>query len=169
MLVITAISFVFFSIIALYFILKQHGKLAAVALAASMIPAGLSMVIGVAKTAPYFSLADVARYLNPRLETGGHAMFEGPLDDSSSLIFYLNRKFLFVNQNPRKEAPMGAPGTDIFLNEQAVLDKWDQPDPVYLIVEQSRADYWKQRIVSRFHAYHQVTTSGTYVVLSNQL
>jgi hypothetical protein len=169
MLVITAVSFVFFSIIACYFIFKQRQKLAAVALAASMIPAGLSMVIGVAKTAPYFSLADVARYLNPHLEKGGHAMFEGPLDDSSSLIFYLNRKFFFVNQNPRKEAPMGAPATDIFLNEQAVLDKWAQPGAVYLIVEQSRADYWKELLVSRFHAYHQVTTSGTYVVLSNQL
>src|SRR6266853_2802315 len=169
MLVITAVSFVFCSSIALYFIVQQRGKLAAIALAASMIPAGLSMVVGVAKTAPYFSLADVARYLNPRLETGGHAMFEGPLDDSSSLIFYLNRKFFFVNQNPRKEAPMGVPATDIFLNEQAVLDKWGQPDAVYLIVEQSRADYWKQRVISRFHVYHQVTTSGTYVVLSNQL
>jgi hypothetical protein len=169
MLVITAVSFVFFSIIALYFIFKQREKLAAIALAASMIPAGLSMVVAVAKTAPYFSLADVARYLNPRLETDGHAMFEGPLDDSSSLIFYLNRKFFFVNQNPRKEAPMGAPATDIFLNEQAVLDKWGQPEAVYLIVEQIRADYWKQRVISRFHVYHQVTTSGTYVVLSNQL
>jgi hypothetical protein len=169
MLVITAVSFVFFSIIALYFLFKQREKLAAIALAASMIPAGLSMVVAVAKTAPYFSLADVARYLNPRLETGGHAMFEGPLDDSSSLIFYLNRKFFFVNQNPRKEAPMGVPATDIFLNEQAVLDKWGQLDAVYLIVEQSRADYWKQLVISRFHVYHQVTTSGTYVVLSNQL
>jgi hypothetical protein len=127
------------------------------------------MVVAVAKTAPYFSLADVARYLNPRLEAGGQAMFEGPLDDSSSLIFYLNRKFLFVNQNPRKEAPMGAPAGDTFLNEQAVLDKWGQPDAVYLIVEQSRADYWKELVTSRFHIYHQVTTSGTYVVLSNQL
>src|SRR4029450_2145474 len=91
MLVITAVSFVLFSTIALYFIFKQRGNLAAIALAASMVPAGLSMVVGVAKTAPYFSLADVVRYLNPRLETGGHAMFEGPLDESSSLIFYLNR------------------------------------------------------------------------------
>jgi len=169
MLAITAVSFVFFSIIACYFIFKQREKLAAIALAASMIPAGLSMVVGVAKTAPYFSLADVARYLNPRLEAGGHAMFEGPLDDSSSLIFYLNRKFFFVNQNPRKEAPIGVPATDIFLDEQQVMDKWAQSDAVYLIVEQSRADYWKERIVSRFHAYHQVTSSGTYVVLSNQL
>ena len=169
MLVITAVSFVFFSLVGLYLILKQRGKLAAIALAASMIPAGLSMVVGVAKTAPYFSLADVARYLNPRLETGGHAMFEGPLDDSSSLIFYLNRRFFFVNQNPRKEAPMGGSVGDIFLTEQAVLDKWSQPDAVYLIVEQSRADYWKERVTSRFHVYHQVTSSGTYVVLSNQL
>src|SRR5438045_9212906 len=91
MLVITAVSFVFFATVAVYFIFKQRGKLAAIALAASMIPAGLSMVIGVAKTAPYFSLADVARYLNPRLETGGQAMFEGPLDESSRLIFYLNQ------------------------------------------------------------------------------
>jgi 4-amino-4-deoxy-L-arabinose transferase-like glycosyltransferase len=169
MLVITAVSFVFFSIVSVYFIFKQRGKLAAIALATSMIPAGLSMVIGVAKTAPYFSLADLARYLNPRLDKGGHAMFEGPLDDSSSLIFYLNRKFFFVNQNPRKEAPIGVPATNIFLTEQAVLDKWGQADAVYLIVEQSRADYWKERVTSRFHIYHQVTASGTYVVLSNQL
>jgi 4-amino-4-deoxy-L-arabinose transferase-like glycosyltransferase len=169
MLIITAISFVFFSIVGLYFIFKHHAKLAAIALAASMIPAGLSMVIGVAKIAPYFSLADVARYLNPRLETGGHAMFEGPLDDSSSLIFYLNRRFFFVNQNPRKEAPIGSSATDVFLSEQAVLNKWSGPDAVYLIVEQSRADYWKNQLVSRFHVYHQVTSSGTYVVLSNQL
>jgi 4-amino-4-deoxy-L-arabinose transferase-like glycosyltransferase len=169
MLVITAVSFVFFSLIALYLIFKERAKLAAIALAVSMIPAGLSMVLGVAKTAPYFSLADVARYLNPRLEAGGHAMFEGPLDDSSSLIFYLHRRFFFVNQNPRKEAPIGAPDADIFLDEQAVLDKWSQPGAIYLIVEQSRADYWKELVTSRFHVYHQVSASGTYVVLSNQL
>ena len=166
---IIAVSFVFFSMAALYFIFRQREKLAAIALAVSMIPAGLSMVVAVAKTAPYFSLADVARFLNPRLETGGHAIFEGPLDDSSSLIFYLKRRFFFVNQNPRKEAPMGTPSSDIFLNEQAVLNKWGQAKAVYLIVEQSRADYWKERIETRFHVYHQVTTSGTYVVLSNQL
>jgi len=169
MLAITAGSLVFFSVVALYFVFKAREKLAAVALAVSMIPAGLSMVVGVAKTAPYFSLADVARYLNPKLETGGEAIFEGPLDDSSSLIFYLNRKFLFVNQNPRKEAPLGTLSAGIFLNEQDVLEKWGQSKAVYLIVEESRADYWKQQVASRFHIYHQVTKSGTYVVLSNQL
>jgi 4-amino-4-deoxy-L-arabinose transferase-like glycosyltransferase len=165
----TGISLVLLSLVALYFIFKRREKLAAIALAAAMVPGGLSMIEGVARTAPYFSLADVARFLNSRLESGGDAIFEGPFDDSSSLVFYLNRKFLLVNQNLRKAAPIGRPPTDIFVNEEAVLEKWAEPYAVYLIVEQSRTDYWKQLLTSRFHIYHQVTTSGTYVVLGNQL
>jgi 4-amino-4-deoxy-L-arabinose transferase-like glycosyltransferase len=165
----TGISLVVLSLVALYLILKRREKLAAIALAAAMVPGGLSMMEGVARTAPYFSLAEVARFLNPRLDSGGDAIFEGPFDDSSSLVFYLNRKFLLVNQNLEKAAPIGRPPTNIFVNEEAVLEKWAGLDAVYLIVEQSRADYWKQLLISRFHVYHQVTTSGTYVVLGNQL
>jgi 4-amino-4-deoxy-L-arabinose transferase-like glycosyltransferase len=163
------VSLVFLSLAALYFIFKQRERLAAVALAASMIPGGLSMMEAVAQVAPYFSLADVARVLNPRLDAGGDTIFEGPFDDSSSLIFYLNRKFFLVNQNPRKETPIGKPSIDIFLNEAAVLEKWGQPGAVYLIIEESRAAYWKRILTAHFHIYHQLTTSGTYVVLSNQL
>jgi hypothetical protein len=165
----TGISLVLLSLVALYFILKQREKLAAVALAAAMIPSGLSMIEGVALTAPYFSLADEARFLNQHLDTGGDVIFEGPLDDSSSLIFYLNRKFFFVNQNRQKAAPIGRVAIDIFLNEDAVLKKWAGPNAVYLIVEQSRANYWKELLTGRFHVYHQITTSGTYVLLGNQL
>jgi len=165
----TGISLVLLSLIALHFIFKRREKLAAISLAAAMLPGGLSMMEGVARTAPYFSLADEGRFLNPRLEAGGDAIFEGPLDDSSSLIFYLNRKFFFVNQNRQRAAPIGRPAMDVFLDEKAVLEKWAGPDVVYLIVEQSRADYWKQLVTSRFHSYHQLTASGTYVVLSNQL
>jgi hypothetical protein len=165
----SGVSLVLLSLVALYLVFKEREKLAAVALAAAMIPCGLSMIEGVARTAPYFSLANVARYINPRLDAGGNAIFEGPFDDSSSLVFYLNRKFLLVNQNRQKTAPIGKPSVDIFVNEQAVLEKWARPDAVYLIVELSRADYWKQLLTSRFHVYHQVTMSGTYVVLSNQL
>jgi 4-amino-4-deoxy-L-arabinose transferase-like glycosyltransferase len=165
----TGVSLVLLSLVALYFIFKRREKLAVVAVAAAMIPGGLSMIEGVARTAPYFSLADVARFLNPRLDAGGDAIFEGPFDDSSSLIFYLNRKFLLVNQNRQKTAPIGRASIDIFVSEEAVMKKWAEPNAVYLIVEQSRADYWKQRLTSRFHIYHQVITSGTYVVLGNQL
>jgi 4-amino-4-deoxy-L-arabinose transferase-like glycosyltransferase len=165
---IIGVSLVSLSLAALYFISKPRERLAAIALAASMIPGGLSMMEGVAQIAPYFSLADVARFLNPRLDAGGDTIFEGPLDDSSSLIFYLNRRFFLVNQNRQKEAPIGKPSIDIFLNEAAVLEKWGQPDAIYLIIEESRADYWKQLLTAQFHIYHQITTSGTYVVLSNQ-
>jgi len=169
LLAITGSSLVLFSLVALYLVFKQREKLAAVALAVSMVPCGLAMMDGVARVAPYFSLANVARFLNPRLDAGGDTIFEGPLEESSSLVFYLNRKFFLVNQNRQKAAPLGTPPVDIFLNEYAVLRKWAQPEAVYLIVEQSRADYWKQLLTSRFHVYHQIITSGTYVVLSNQL
>jgi 4-amino-4-deoxy-L-arabinose transferase-like glycosyltransferase len=163
------LSLVSLSLAALYFISKQRERLAAIALAASMIPGGLSMMEAVAQIAPYFSLADVARFLNPRLDARGDTIFEGPFDDSSSLMFYLNRKFFLVNQNPQKETPIGKPAIDIFLNEAAVLEKWGQPSAVYLIIEESRAAYWKRILTAHFHIYHQLTTSGTYVVLSNQL
>ena len=163
------LSVILLSLAALYFISKQRERLAAIALATSMIPGGLSMMQGVAQIAPYFSLADVARFINPRLDAGGNTIFEGPLDDSSSLIFYLNRKFFLVNQNPQKETPIGRPSSDMFLSEAAVLGKWGEPDPVYLIIEESRADYWKRILISHFHIYHQITKCGTYVVISNQL
>src|SRR5438067_2354119 len=47
-------SLVSLSLAALYFISKQRERLAAIALAASMIPGGLSMLEAVAQTAPYF-------------------------------------------------------------------------------------------------------------------
>jgi hypothetical protein len=55
------------------------------------------------------------------------------------------------------------------LKEASVLKKWEQDKAVYLIVEASRADYWKKILTAHFHIYHQVTTCGTYVVLSNEL
>jgi 4-amino-4-deoxy-L-arabinose transferase-like glycosyltransferase len=163
------ISLISLSLAALYLISRQRERLAAIALAASMIPGGLSMMEAIAQVAPYFSLADVARLLNPRLEAGGDTIFEGPLDNGSSLIFYLDRKFFLVNQNPQKETPIGKSSVDLFLNEAAVLEKWGKPDAVYLIIEESRADYWKRILTNHFHIYHQITTCGTYVVLSNQL
>jgi 4-amino-4-deoxy-L-arabinose transferase-like glycosyltransferase len=169
LLAITGVSLALCSLAALYFIFKQREKLAAIALAAAIVPGGFSMIEGVAQIAPYFSLADEARFLNPRVDAGGDVIFEGSLDESSSLVFYLKRKFFLVNQSRQRAAPLGTSPADIFLNESAVLQKWAQPDAIYLIVEQSRADHWKQLLTSRFHIYHQVITSGTYVVLGNQL
>ena len=168
-LTISGVSLICLSLVALYLIFNQREKLAAIALAVAMIPGGLSMMEGVARTAPYFSLADVARFLNPRLDASSETVFEGPLDDGSSLIFYLNRKFFLVNQNRQKEAPIGISSSDIFLTEDTVLQKWNGTGAIYLIIEHGRVAYWKTLLIERFHVYHQVAASGTYVVLSNQL
>ena len=169
MLIVIGLSLILLSIVALYFIFKQRERLAAIAMAGAMIPSGLSMIDGVARMAPYFSLSNLGRFLNNRVSKQGEVLFEGPLDDGSSLIFYLNSKFLLVNQNRQKEASMGPPPIDIFLDEDAVLKKWGEPQAVYLIIEQSRASHWTRLLMDRFHIYHQLTSSGTYVVLSNQL
>jgi hypothetical protein len=155
--------------VALYLVRNQREKLAAIVLGIAMVPSGLTMIDGVARMAPYFSLANLARFLNNHSDTDSAVIFEGPLDDSSSLIFYLDRYFFLANQNPRKEAPIGQPHMNVFLNEHDVLDRWGQPEIVYLIIEQDRIDHWRTVLTDRFHIYHQVAASGTYVVLSNRL
>jgi hypothetical protein len=169
MFLVSGISLCGFSLFALYLLFKQRGRLAIIALAAAMLPTGLTMMDGVAQIAPFFSLANAGRFLNARLAEDDEVLFEGPLDDSSSLVFYLNRKFCLVNQNPRKEAPLGGGVGNIFLEQTDVLERWGRPSGVYLIVEQTRAADWQKLLTERFHIFHQVSTCGTYVVLSNQL
>jgi 4-amino-4-deoxy-L-arabinose transferase-like glycosyltransferase len=166
---VVGISLFVCALVALLFVAKQRGKLAVVALAAAMIPTGLGMIEGTARTAPYFSLAPAARYLNARLGPRDSVVYEGLLEDGSSLVFYLNRKFFMVNQLPEAQTPIGSPPSNIFLDEDDVLEMWGDADAIYLIVEQDRLPHWQKLLTDRFHIYHQITTCGTYVVMSNQL
>ena len=126
------------------------------------------MMDGVSRVAPYFSLAEVARYLNPRVSETEEVVFEGPLDDASSLSFYLDHKFALLGQNPRKDAPF-ARKIDMFISEDALLEKWRGSQPIFLIIDQQRAPHWQRTLTDRFHIFHQVTTAGTSVVLTNQM
>jgi hypothetical protein len=127
------------------------------------------MIEGVAQMAPYFSLANAARFLNQPIHANGQVLYEGPLHLGSSLVFYLNRKFFLVNQVPEKQPSID--GTekwvDRFLSEKTVVSKWGEPETVYLVVERDRLPYWQKLLTARYHIYHQVTTCGTNVVLSN--
>ena len=156
---------------AIYLIIFDRQKLARVALALSMIPTGLMMIEGTAAMAPYFSLADAARFLNQDSHRKGEVLYEGPLHLGSSLVFYLNRRFFLVNQSAENEFALSKakPWQDRFLTEPDVIAKWREPDSVYLLVERDRLPYWQDLLTNRFHIYHQVATCGTYVLLSNQL
>ena len=56
-----------------------------------------------------------------------------------------------------------------YLDEHFLLEAWDRSDPIYLIVEEDRVPHWRKLITNRVHIYHQVTTCGSRVILSNQL
>jgi hypothetical protein len=133
-----------------------------------MVPIGLCLAEGVSRMAPSFSLAGAARFLNPRLGERGQVLYEGPLHNGSTLTFYLNRKFFLVNQRP-DFFDQSAAAKEKYLDENFVLEAWNRSDPIYLIIDENRVPHWQKLVTARVHIYHQVTTCGHYVVLSNQL
>jgi 4-amino-4-deoxy-L-arabinose transferase-like glycosyltransferase len=156
------------AIVAFYFAVRERGRAALIALLVGTIPLGLGSIDGVARVAPFFSFAKAATYLNGRLGETGDVYYEGPLHAGSSLVFYLKRRFYLVNQTADGFTEKLGAGL-LYASEDSVLDRWSGTEPVFLIIEQNRVPYWQQLITERVHIYHQVTTCGTYVVLSNQL
>ena len=63
---------------------RQRGEITLVLALAAMVPAGCSLVEGRARVASFFSLAEAAKYLNPRLGSTGEVILEGSLRDGSS-------------------------------------------------------------------------------------
>jgi 4-amino-4-deoxy-L-arabinose transferase-like glycosyltransferase len=166
---ITAVSLILGVLGTIYLLWSNREKIAILGIAVGMIPAGFCMISGVAQLAPYFSLAPAARYLNARLDATGQVIFEGSPGLASSLGFYLEGKFAMVNQQPDPDLPLTAEQHNLFLEESDALERWSAPRAVFLIIEQSRIDHWRDVLTKRFHVYHQVATCGTYVVLCNQI
>jgi 4-amino-4-deoxy-L-arabinose transferase-like glycosyltransferase len=160
-------SLVLFSVAALL-IMKQRGEITLVVALAAMVPVGFCLVEGRSRIAPLFSLADAAQFLNPRLGRNGEAVYEGSLRNGSSLSFYLEKKFFLVNQAPAF-FERDATSQNRYLEEHFLLEAWDGSNPIYLIIDENRVSYWRNLITNRVHIYHQVTTCGSRVVLSNQL
>ncbi len=157
-----------FALLGLWLILRGRERLAAVCLAAAMVPTGLAMIEGVARMAPYFSFAPVARFINARVP-GGEVVYEGSLHQGSSLVFYLQQNFYLVNRPADDDSFVGVDPSRLVLDEETVLSKWADPDVIYLIIDQSRLPYWQKRINERFHIFHQIAAAGSTVVLSNEL
>jgi hypothetical protein len=168
MLVVITVSLIVASMIAVYMATKNRPRICMSLLAAAMIPITLSLADGVARMAPQFSLAEAARFLESRTRDKDAVVYEGELDDASSLIFYLHRHFYLVNQ-PADDEMHIAGGANVSLTEEAILRHWGEPQEIFLIIEQERIPYWQQLLTTRFHIYHQMMASGRYVVLSNQL
>jgi hypothetical protein len=157
-----------FAVAALSFAARRRPEIALVLVLVSMVPIGLCLAEGASRMAPSFSLAGAARFLNPHLGERGQVLYEGSLHNGSTLSFYLNRKFFLVNQRP-DFFDQSAAAQEKYLDEPFVLEAWNRSDPIYLIIDESRVPHWQELVTERVHIYHQVTTCGRYVVLSNQL
>lgn len=169
LLAIAGLALLLGAIATVYLLRRGRERIAVVGLACGLIVVGLCMVSGIARIAPFFSLADAARFLNSRLGTNGQVLFEGSPGVASSLGFYLERKFAMVNQEPDPRIPLTGEQRNLFLDEKGALEHWRVPRPVFLIIEQDRVTYWRELLTQHFHVYHQVASFGTYIILSNQL
>ncbi|MEO5753934.1 MAG: glycosyltransferase family 39 protein [Chthoniobacterales bacterium] len=169
MFVVVGLALILFSVSALWFVWRERPRLALTALAAAMVPIGFSMMDGVARMAPYFSLADAAEFIQEQIAPNDKVIYEGPMHVGSSLLFYLGRKFYLVNQDPASEpgAALG-PTLDIFLDEKTVAQAWDGPDRLYLLIEQSRLPYWLKLLGQGGTPTRELTICGTTVLLSNR-
>ena len=168
MLGITGVALGICAALAACFVGRRRPEIALVVVLVSMVPIGLSLAESVSRMASEFSLAGAARFLNPRLGEQGQVLYEGPLDRGSTLAFYLNRKFFLVNQEP-DFFDQGASAREKYLDDHFIMEAWNRSDPLYLIIHEDRVPHWQDLITARVHIYHQVTTCGPYVVVSNEL
>jgi hypothetical protein len=165
---IVGIALIIFSALALWFLRRNHPHIALIAIAAAMVPIGFSMLDGVARIAPYFSLANAARVIDARIAPNDKVIYEGPMHVGSSLLFYLGRKFYLVNQDPASE-PSAAPvaKADVFVDEPAVLDAWAGDDGIYLLIERNRLPHWETELREKGLPVEQLGICGTSVLLGN--
>jgi len=165
-----ALSLILFSAIAWWFTSRDRARLSAMAMAAAMIPIGFSMMDGVARMAPYFSLADAADFIQQQIAPNDKVIYEGPMHVGSSLLFYLGRKFYLVNQSADSEPGSKLPGApDVFLDEQEVAQTWSGRDRIYLLVERERVQHWQAFLHSTARLPpEELITCGTTVLLSNR-
>jgi hypothetical protein len=169
MFVVIALSLVLFSGIALWFVRQGKSRIALTALAAAMVPIGFSMMDGVARMAPFFSLADAAALIREKSAPNEKVVYEGSMHVGSSLLFYLGRRFYLVNQDPASEPGATLPeAPDIFLDENEVLQEWQKPERIYLFVEHQRIPHWRALLEGEGLQVMELTTCGTTTLLSNR-
>ena len=168
MMVTIAVSLILASIIAGYFAAKNRPQLCLSVLAAAMVPISLSLADGMARMAPQFSLAEAGRFLQSRITDRDAVVYEGELDDASSLVFYLHQRFYLLNQ-PADDEMHIAGGANVSIDEETILRHWGDPQGIYLIIKQERIPHWQELLTTRFHIYHQMMATGRCVVLSNQM
>jgi len=154
------------SILAGYFLFRNRENVAITVLMLGMVPVGLSTAEGIARAGSHLSLANAARFLQPQLGETGEILYEGSSFAGSSLWFYLDRPFHLVDETAALR-PLSPLVSEERISPPAAIEKMSAEHPVYLIIHKNRVPYWQEKLTERFHLYHQETTCGPHVVVSN--
>ncbi len=116
----------------------------------------------------YFSLAEAAQLLNQKLDAQPAAIVacEAAPNQASSLFAYLHGPVHWVNApfNNQYAQQFLDLGHNLYWDEPTLQATWDQPAPLYLIIEQDRLPYWIQHLNP---APTVLLLTGTRVVVTN--
>ncbi len=164
MVMLMALSITVSCAVAAYVVWRQREVLGLALVLLGMVPVGLITAEEIARSGAQFSLANAAELVQPDLGKTGEVLYEGSPLRGSSLGFYLARRVSLVSENQQAAAPGFNVGA---IPPAAAVEKMAESHPVFLIIGKNRTRYWQEQLTARFHLYHQVTTCGPHVVLSN--
>jgi 4-amino-4-deoxy-L-arabinose transferase-like glycosyltransferase len=139
-------SFFILGLLIVWLLAIRRASLACTCWLAAGLVLAVASAAGVARIAPWFSHADVARWL---LENQPDAIvaFDGGSDTGSSLYFYLGRPVFLVQENPQPEfaARVHGVGKEWTITPDALVAKWNAGEPVLLVAEALEMPTWRIR------------------------
>lgn len=140
------------------------------ALALGMVVLCSLATVGFAIMSPNFSLAQAARAINASAQPEAIVSCEGAPHQSSSLLFYLDRRVHWVDAPSYREFAVRVlgQGKELFFDNGQFIAAWESPRQVFFIVEDDHLDVWQQALAMSAHAPHLLLHSGTRNVLVNQ-
>jgi 4-amino-4-deoxy-L-arabinose transferase-like glycosyltransferase len=156
---------------------RGREQAAALAMAFAMVVPLFGAAKGTSVMAPYFSLADIARYVNQHAQPDDKVICENESHAGSSLLFYLDHRILRPDHGVYW---LGVPsqiefacrdhhmGEDRFLAEDALAPLWHGAGRVFVIIEESRIPYWAAKIGVPADSLKPLASSGTRKLISNR-
>lgn len=100
---------------------------------------------GMGRVAPYFSHAELARWLLQNDPQVRLVAFDGGVDTGSSLLFYWGKPIYLVQPHPEPgfAAREFGRGAEFFWTPDDLASAWNGPERVYLITEESLLPQWQ--------------------------
>lgn len=140
------------------------------ALAVGMMVLCSMATVGFSIMSPNFSLAQPARAINAMALPDAVVVCEGAPHQSSSLLFYLERRVHWVEAPSQREFAvrvMGK-GKELYFDRDQFLASWESPHQVFFIVEDNHLARWREQLEKSVRPPRLLLHSGTRNVLVNQ-